>query len=166
MTLLTDELAAQIGRTVSYTAPEPWGAAAGRYFAYAVDDRNPIYLDRDRARELGLDDVTIPPTLVLESNQYTGLPRTEAGYAGHDWGLEVPGTRRVRGGNSYRFHRRMRPADVVTVRYTLASIVPKTNRAGADMLILTTHVEVTDQHGELIAENDETDVLVALAATR
>jgi hypothetical protein len=154
MTLLTDELAAKVGTTVSYTAPEPWGLAAGRYFAYAIEDRNPVYA------------TTLPPTLVLESNQYTGLPRTEAGYAGHDWGLEVPGTRQVRGGNSYRFHRRMRPDDVVTVTYTLASIVPKTNRAGADMLVLTTHVAVTDQHYGLIAENDETVVLVSLAGAR
>lgn len=162
MTLLTEELAAKVGTTASYTAPEPWGAASGRYFAFAIDDRNPIYLDRDRAQALGLPDLTIPPTLVLESNQYAGLPTSEEGYAGHGWGLEVPGTRQVRGGNHYRFHRRMRPDDVVTVRYTLASITPKVNRAGAEMLVLVTRVEVTDQHGEPIADNDETVVLVAL----
>jgi len=162
MTLLTPELAEKVGSTVVYTAPEPWGAAAGRYFATAIDDRNPIYLDDARARELGLDGVTIPPTLVLESNQYTGLERSGEGYAGHGWGLEVPGTRQVRGGNAYRFHRRMRPDNVVTVTYTLASITPKVNRAGQEMLIFATHVEVSDQRGGLIAENDETTILIAL----
>lgn len=162
MTLLTKELAAKVGTTVTYTAPEPWGATAGRYFAEAIGDLNPIYLDRERARELGLPDVTIPPTLVLESNQYTRLPRSGEGYAGHGWGLEVPGTRQVRGGNSYRFYRRMRPEDIVTVRHTLESITPKLSRTGKEMLVFTSRVEVTDQHGQLIAENKETLILVAL----
>jgi acyl dehydratase len=165
MSLLTDELAAKIGTTVTYTAPEPWGAASARYFACAVDDRNPIYLDRDASLRLGLPGVTVPPTHVLESNQYAGLPRSPEGYAGHGWGLEVPGTRQVRGGNSYRFHRRMRPEDVVTVSYTLADITPKVSRSGAEMLVFTTHVEVRDDDGRLIAENDETVVLVSLEQT-
>jgi Acyl dehydratase len=162
MSLLTDELKARVGTTVTYTAPEPWGAASGRYFAYAIGDFNPIYLDPDRARALGLPDVTIPPTLVLESAQYANLPIREDGYAGHLWGFDVPGTRLVRGGNSYRFYRRMRPDDVVTVSFTLKSITPKVNREGKEMLIFATLIRVTDQHGKPIAEADETFILVAL----
>lgn len=40
-TLLTDELRALVGRTTVYTAPEPLGRAALRYFATAVGDSNP-----------------------------------------------------------------------------------------------------------------------------
>lgn len=40
-TLLTDELRALVGRTAVYTAPEPLGRAALRYFATAVGDTNP-----------------------------------------------------------------------------------------------------------------------------
>jgi acyl dehydratase len=160
--LLTDELLAKVGTVVSYVAPEAWGAASGRYFALAVGDPNSIYLDRDAALSYGLGDITIPPTLVLESNQYANLPRSSEGYAGHGWGLEVPGTRQVRGGNSYRFHRRLRADDVVTVKYRLASITPKVNRAGAEMLIFATHVDVLDANDQLIAENDETTILIAL----
>ena len=71
MSLLTDEVRALVGRTATYTAPEPLGRAAIRYFATAVGDDNPAYLSGDVA----------PPTLVCETNQFTGLPRDANGYA-------------------------------------------------------------------------------------
>jgi acyl dehydratase len=160
--LLTDELRAKIGTTVIYTAPEPIGAAAGRYFAVAVDDPNPLYTDRDAAAAVGLPDVSIPPTLIFETNQHTGLPLTEDGFVGHDWGLEVPGTRQVRGGNRYVFHRRVLPDDVLTFRHSLTDIEEKRTRDGAEMLVFTTLVECLDREGDLVAENSETLVLVAL----
>ncbi len=90
--LLTDELRARIGQTASYTAPEPLGRAAIRYFAAAVGDANPLYTDPAYAREHGYDDVIAPPTLLAETNQYvTGAPDAD-GYLGHSWHLEVPGT--------------------------------------------------------------------------
>ena len=162
MSLLTDELRAKIGSTVTYIAPEPIGAASGRYFALAMDDHNPLYTDREAAAALGMPDVSMPPTLIFETNQHTGLPLTEDGFIGHNWGLEVPGTRQVRGGNHYTFHRRVLPDDVLTVRYTLADIAQKTTRAGAEMLVFTTTVEYLDERGEMVAENSETLVLVAL----
>lgn len=162
MPLLTDELRNKIGTTVTYTAPEPFGAAAGRYFAIAINDHNPLYTDRAAAAELGMPDVSLPPTLIFETNQHTGLALTEDGFVGHDWGLEVPGTRQVRGGNRYTFHRRILPSDVLTVRYSLADIAEKTTRTGAEMLVFTTRVDYFDQAGALVAENEETLVLVAL----
>ena len=47
--LLTDELRGRIGETAAYTAPEPLGRAAIRYFALAVGDDNPLYTDREFA---------------------------------------------------------------------------------------------------------------------
>lgn len=162
MTLLTPELEALVGTTVDYTAPEPFGRAAARYFADAIGDANPLYRDLDAARAAGLRDVAMPPTLITETNQFTGLPRGPEGNAGHDWGLDVPGTRRVRGGNAYRFHRRLQADDVVTVRYRLASIEPKTSRSGAEMLVFRTVMTCTDEQGRLVLENEETDILIAL----
>jgi acyl dehydratase len=164
MSLLTPELEALVGKTVSYTAPDPFGAAAARYFATAIGDTNPLYRDADFARSVGLRDVAIPPTLIAETTQFTGLDASPEGSAGHDWGLEVPGTRRMRGGNHYRFHRRIQADDVVTVRYTLSRIEPKTNRAGAEMLVFVTHMRVTDQRGELLLDNEETDIVIQLAS--
>jgi len=160
-----DALRARIGETRTYTAPEELGAAAGRYFALAVGDSNPLYTNADLARAHGLDGVTAPPTLICETNQYAGLPIDEDGYAGHTWGLVVPGTRTVRGGNAYVFERRVRPDDVVTATWQIIDVAEKTTGAGARMLVVTSRATYTDQHGDLLATNDETLIFVALEAT-
>jgi acyl dehydratase len=164
MTLLTDEIRALEGRTKVYTAPEPIGAAAGRYFALAIGDDNPLYSDDAYARAQGLSGVTAPLTLVCETNQYASLPPDADGYAGHTWGLDIPGTRQVRGGNSYTFHRRVRPEDVVTATWRIASVGEKETRSGTPMLVVSSTATYTNQHGDLLAENDETIIFVALEA--
>jgi acyl dehydratase len=163
MSLLTPEIAAMEGTRRVYTAPEPFGAAAGRYYGLAVGDHNPLYSDPEYARAQGLNGVTAPLTLVCETNQYAGLPLDEEGYAGHTWGFDIPDTRQVRGGNSYTFHRRIRPDDVVTATWSIDSVQEKTNRAGAPMLVVASRATYTNQHGELLAENSETIIFVSLA---
>ncbi|MET7399281.1 MaoC family dehydratase N-terminal domain-containing protein [Dactylosporangium sp. NPDC005572] len=162
MSLLTEEIRALVGTSVVYTAPEPLGRAAIRYFALAVGDDNPVYTDDDAAREAGYDGVVAPPTLVCETNQYAGLPRDADGYAGHGWGIELPGTRQVRGGNAYVFHRPVRPGDVITATWTLAAADERTTSAGQDMLILTSRAEYTNQDGEPLVSNEETIIYVAV----
>lgn len=163
MTLLTPEIAALAGTKRVYTAPEPFGAAAGRYFGLAVGDHNPLYSDPAYARAQGLADVTAPLTLITETNQYAGLPVNAEGYAGHTWDLEVPNTRQVRGGNSYTFHRRVRPTDVVTATWSIDEVTSKVNRAGAEMLVVSSSATYTNQDGDLLAENAETIIFVSLA---
>ncbi len=131
MSLLTDELRALIGTRRVYTAPEPFGAAAFRYFGLAVGDDNPLYRDAAFARAHGLDGVTAPLTLICETNQYADVPLDADGFAGHSWDLDVPGTRQVRGGNSYTFHRRVRPDDVVTATWEIRDLTEKTTPRGA-----------------------------------
>lgn len=162
MTLLTKEIEALVGSTRVYTAPEPFGRAAGRYFALAVGDQNPLYTDDDAARAAGLSGVTLPPTLICETNQYAALPLDDEGYAGHTWQLDIPGTRQVRGGNRYTFHRRIRPDDVVTAIWEITGVEEKTNRSGADMLVVHSRATYTDADGGRLAENEETIIFVAL----
>ena len=162
MTLLSDDVRSLLGARKVYVAPEPFGAAAGRYFALAVGDDNPLYVDADFARGQGLAGVTLPPTLVCETNQYAGLPLDAEGYAGHTWGLEIPHTRQVRGGNRYRFHRRIRPEDVVTATWEITGLEEKRSGSGQDMLVVTSKATYTDQDGELLAENEETIIFVSL----
>lgn len=162
MSLVTEEIRALVGSRKVYTAPEPIGAAAFRYFALAVGDDNPLYRDADFARSHGLRGVTAPPTLICETNQYADLPMAPDGYAGHSWGLDIPGTRQVRGGNSYTFHRRVRPEDVITATWEIHDLTEKTTRTGADMLVVGSRATYTNQDGELLAVNEETIVFVAL----
>jgi acyl dehydratase len=146
MTLLTAELAARIGEERVYTAPEPLGRAAIRYFALATGDTDPAHLAGDVA----------PPTLICETNQYTGLPRDSEGYAGHGWHLDVPGTRLVRGGNSYRFDRPAGPDDVITARWKLAGMTERVTGGGKRMLVVTSVATYTDQANRVLAVNEET----------
>jgi hypothetical protein len=162
VSLLTDELRGLVGRTATYTAPEPLGAAAGRYFGLAVGDLNPLYSDADYARSHGLVGVTAPLTLVCETNQYAGLPMDHEGYAGHTWGLDIPGTRQVRGGNRYTFHRRIRPDDVITATWRITSVTEKLTGSGKPMLVIGSTATYTNQDGEPLAENAETIIFVGL----
>lgn len=162
MTLLTPELQAMVGREVSYKAPEALGRAALRYFALAVGDDNPLYTDEDFARAHGYPGVIAPPTLICETNQYAGLPRDEDGYAGHSWRLEVPGTRLVRGGNSYVFHRPVLPTDVITATWRITGMTERTTSRGLDMLIVTSVAQYTSQSGEPLVTNTETLIFTAL----
>lgn len=162
MSLLTDEIRALVGSKRVYTSPEPFGRAAGRYFAIATGDRNPIYTDDEAARAAGLPGATIPPTLVCETNQYADLPRDEEGYAGHTWKLDIPSTRQVRGGNRYKFYRRIRPDDLVTATWEITGVEEKRNASGADMLMVSSRAIYTDADGGPLAENEETLIFVSL----
>lgn len=162
MSLLTDEVRALEGKTKVYTAPEPFGAAAGRYFGLAIGDDNPLYSDPAYAQDQGLAGVTAPLTLICETNQYAAVPMDHEGYAGHTWGLDIPGTRQVRGGNKYTFHRRIRPEDVVTATWRITSVSEKVTGSGNEMLIIASTATYTNQDDELLAENAETIIFVGL----
>jgi acyl dehydratase len=162
MTLLTPKLRAAIGREVCYSAPEELGRAAVRYFALAIGDDNPLYTDERYAREHGYQGVIAPPTLVCETNQYAGQRRNDDGFPGHSWDLDVPGTRLVRGGNAYVFHRPVLPSDVVTATWRIADMTERTTSHGLPMLIVTSVAEFTNQSGEPLATNTETLIYTAL----
>ena len=160
--MLTDELRARIGQTRTYTAPEPLGAAAIRYFAQAVGDLNPLYLDRAFAQEHGHRDVVAPPTLLAETNQYVvGEPDAD-GYLGHSWHLEVPDSRLVRGGNAYEFHSYAHPDTVVTATWRIAGITERRTGAGVPMLVVDSEAEFADADGRLLLRNAETLVFTSL----
>lgn len=162
MSLINDGIRALLWTSKVYTAPEALGAAAGRYFAMAVGDDNPLYRDGEFARSQGLDGVTAPLTLVCETNQYADIPMAPDGYAGHSWNIDIPGTRQVRGGNSYTFERRIRPDDVITATWEINDLAEKQTSKGADMLVITSRATYTNQDGELLAVNEEQIILVSL----
>ena len=151
-----------VGKPFPYPMSYIVGVEKIRNFAEAIGDDNPVYRDDELARSYGLAGVTAPLTLICETNQYAGLPIDADGYAGHSWGIEIPGTRRVRGGNTYTFERRIRPEDVVTATWEITGLSEKTTRTGADMLVITSRATYTDQDGQLLATNVEQDIFVSL----
>lgn len=162
MSLLTDELRARIGEKAVYTAPEELGRAAIRYFALAIGDYNPLYVDQREASRAGLRDVIAPPTLLCETNQYMIGPRSHDGYIGHSWDIEIPGTRLVRGGNEYEFFQYVHPDDVVTAVWEIVDMTERTTSKGLDMLIVTSRATYTNQRNESLITNTETLIWTAL----
>lgn len=162
MTLLTDELKAWIGREVTYTAPEELSRASIRYFALAMRDENPLYVDDAYAREAGYPSVIAPPTLICETCQYAHRPADGSGYIGHEWHLPVPGCRMIRAGNDYEFFRPVLPSDRISVTWKLEDIVERTSSRGGTQLFVTSAARYANQDGEALAVNRETVVFQPL----
>jgi acyl dehydratase len=163
VSLLTPELKARIGEEARYVSPDELGRAAIRYFALAVGDLNPLYLDEELARANGHPSVVAPPTLVCETNQFVPGSRDAEGYLGQMFVLDVPGTRQIRGGNEYEFFRPVLPTDRITITWRLEDMAERTSSSGAEMLVVTSVATYANQDGETLAHNTETIIYQAVA---
>jgi acyl dehydratase len=163
MALLTKELKAWIGREVHYPAREELGRASIRYFALALGDDNPLYVDDGYAREAGYLSVIAPPTLICETCQYAHRAPNEDGYIGHEWRLPIRGCRLIRAGNEYEFMRPILPTDRVSATWTLEDIVERSRSGGGTQLFVSSVARYRDALGELVAVNRETIVYQPLA---
>ena len=163
MALLTDELKSWIGREAHYPAREELGRASIRYFALAMRDPNPLYVDDDYARKHGYPSVIAPPTLVVETCQYAHQAPNADGYLGHEWHLPVPNTRLIRAANDYEFMRPILPTDRISVTWTLEDIAEKPSSRGGTQLFVSSVARYRDAKGELVAVNRETIVIQPLS---
>src|SRR6185369_371400 len=134
MALFSEKLRSWIGREAHYPAREELGRASIRYFALAMGDDNPLYVDDAYARRAGYPSVIAPPTLVCETCQYAHRAPNADGYLGHEWPLPLPASRLVRAGNDYEFMRPVLPSDRISVTWTLESIVEKSFSKGGTQL--------------------------------
>lgn len=160
MKLLTPEMTARIGEEREFVAPDELGRASIRYFALAIGDLNPLYLDEEFAQKSGYPSVIAPPTLICESNQFVPGTRSEDGYLGQMFDLDVPGTRQIRGGNSYEFLRPVLPSDRISITWRLEDITERTSSTGLPMLVVTS-VATYRSGAEIVATNTETIIYVA-----
>lgn len=156
MTLLTAEMVALIGTERIYTAPEPLGEAAGRYFALAIGDLNPMYAKKKIA----------PLTLICDTNQYANLPINPDGYAGHVWEIEIPDTRLLRGGNSYKFYQYVHATDVLVVTWRIDNLTERVNSKGLPMATMISTASYRNQRNELLATNTESLIWVGKGGSR
>jgi hypothetical protein len=146
-------LMAQIGSEVVYLAPEPIGAAAFRYFAEAIGDHDPQYRWGDPAS--GSSGQIAPPTLLFESNHYTGRRPDRNGYSGHTWDGIPPEAVWIRGGNEYRIGRPVRPEDRLRVTWRLVGVRDVTTRDGRDLVQITSEVDFRSMEGDWLGWNRE-----------
>lgn len=161
--LLSEEMRRLIGRRVRYDAPEEIGRAAFRYFALAVGDLNPLFTDPEYARAHGYQDVIAPPTFIVESNQYMSGEPDEHGYIGHSWGIEIPGTRLIRGGHEYEFFSPVYPWHRPRVEWTITDMTEKVSKGGSRMLLVESEARYLTQEGDLLAINRETLIFQEMA---
>jgi acyl dehydratase len=164
--LLTDELRGWIGREVSYAAREEIGRASIRYFALAIGDDNPLYIDDAYARAAGYPSIIAPPTFVCEANQYAHRPPDQDGYIGHTWELPVKGCQMIRGGHDYEFFRPVLPEDRISVIWRLEDISEHRSSSGGPLLVVISAATYSNQRGELLARNRETLIFLPLEASR
>jgi acyl dehydratase len=158
MTLLTEALKDWIGREVHYPAHEELGRASIRYFALALGDDNPLYVDEAYAREAGYPSVIAPPTLICETCQYAHRAPGRDGYIGHAWDLPITGCRLIRAGNDYEFFRPILPTDRISVTWTLDDIVERGSARGGTQLFVSSVARYRDAADALVAVNRETIV--------
>lgn len=157
-TRITEELKSWIGREATYTAPDELGHAAIRYFALALGDHNPLHHDDAFAKNTRHGGVIASPTLVCETNQIFRNSPDENGYIGHSWPLPLSSTRFMRGGNEYEFHQPVRPDDRITVTWRIADIYERETRKGGVLIFVISEARYTNQRGELLAVNRETNI--------
>jgi acyl dehydratase len=156
MTLLTEELKGWIGREAHYPAHEALGRASIRYFALAMGDANPLYVDDAYAQAAGYPSVIAPPTLIVETCQYAHRAPDEEGYIGHEWKLPITGCRLIRAGNDYEFVRPVLPDDRISVTWSLEDIVERSSSRGGTQLFVSSVARYRDAQGALVATNRET----------
>lgn len=164
MALLTDELKAMIGREVHYPAREELGQASIRYFALAMGDANPLYVDDAYAREAGYPAAIAPPTLICETCQYAHRPPDEDSYIGHEWQLPVPNSRMIRTGNDYEFMRPIVATDRISVTWKLETMSERNASRGGTQLFVGAVATYRDAAGMTVAINRETMVYQPLVA--
>jgi acyl dehydratase len=118
-----------------------------RRMALCVEDFDPIHYDEAAARARGYRGIVAPwPLLWLVFFNCREAP------------LKFSfGKATIHGGDSYEFHEPMVVGDTITVRATVTQTSVKQGKAGA-MGIIVTRREFRNQHGQLCAVMDTTNI--------
>jgi acyl dehydratase len=113
-----------------------------RFFAKAIGEADPVYLDEAAARDAGYADLPAPPTFLFTAELDSGaLDRMLAD-------LGVPIARVLHGEQGFEYHRQVCAGDTIVVRSRIADIYDK--KGGAmELIVRTSHAE--DQHGNPVA---------------
>ena len=154
--LITQEITNISGKKFEYTSPDEITLSMVRYYCLAINEKNQIYSDEEAAVDAGYEKIPVPLTFITETNSFMNGSPGEDGAIAHDWGIKIPGTRYIRGGNEYIFHDSFYVGDTVTAIYKVHHIEEKTSSKNKALLILTNLIQYLDQHKNLKCENFET----------
>jgi len=114
-----------------------------RFFAKAIGESDPVYVDEAAARDAGYPDLPAPATFLFAAELDSGVSdRLLAD-------LQIPLARLLHGEQSFTYHRAACVGDTVTVRSRIDDIYDKKNGA---LEFVVKSSRATNQHGELVAE--------------
>ena len=114
-----------------------------QFFAKAIGETDPVYVDADAARRAGYRDIPAPPTFLFAAELDSGvLDRLLAD-------LGIPLAKLLHGEQGFTYHRPACVGDTITVRSKITDIYAKKNGA-LEFVVKTSRA--TNQRGELVAE--------------
>jgi acyl dehydratase len=114
-----------------------------QFFAKAIGETDPVYLDADAARRAGYRDLPAPPTFLFAAELDSGaLDRLLAD-------LGIPLARLLHGEQGFTYHRPACVGDTITVRSRITDIYAKKNGALEFVIKIS---RATNQDDALVAE--------------
>lgn len=131
---------------IGYTGPEvTFDIERGRlkFFAQAIGETNPVYVDREAAQAAGYRDLPVPPTFLLaadfDSNElFSTLAK-----------MGVPLGKILHGEQGYTYHLPVCAGETVVVQSKISDIYDK---KGGALVFIVRDSTVTNAAGELAAE--------------
>ncbi|MBC7942488.1 MAG: MaoC family dehydratase N-terminal domain-containing protein [Chitinophagaceae bacterium] len=114
-----------------------------QFFAKAIGENDPVYLDPAAAQAAGYADVPAPPTFLFAAELDSGATDqllTDLG---------IPLAKLLHGEQSFRYRQPVCAGDTVTVQSTITDIYDK---KGGQLEFVVKDSRVTDQRGGLVAE--------------
>ena len=131
---------------IGYTGPEVnFEIERGRlkFFAQAIGEKNPIYVDLEAAKAAGYRDLPVPPTFLLaadfDSNELFGTLAK----------MGVPIGKILHGEQGYTYHLPVCAGETVVVQSTITEIYDK---KGGALEFIVRNSTVTNAAGKLAAE--------------
>lgn len=114
-----------------------------RFFAKAIGETDPVYVDEAAAHAAGYPDLPAPPTFLFAAELDSGV--TDRLLAD----LQIPLSRLLHGEQGFTYHRPACAGDTITVRSRIDDIYDKKNGA---LEFVVKRSTATNQRGELVAE--------------
>ncbi|MCW5669648.1 MAG: MaoC family dehydratase N-terminal domain-containing protein [Hydrogenophaga sp.] len=114
-----------------------------RFFAKAIGEKDPVYLDPAAAQAAGYADVPAPPTFLFAAELDSGANDQLLA------DLDIPLAKLLHGEQSFRYLQPVCAGDTVTVQSTITDIYDK---KGGKLEFAVKDSKVTNQREELVAE--------------
>lgn len=114
-----------------------------RFFAKAIGEKDPVYVDLAAAQAAGYADVPAPPTFLFAAELDSGANDQLLA------DLDIPLAKLLHGEQSFRYLQPVCAGDTVTVQSTITDIYDK---KGGKLEFAVKDSKVTNQREELVAE--------------